>query len=311
MKLSNDRRVRTVGFSLGAAFAAGLIVLVLAGFRGDEYEGRVGLIATPAQDTAFQAGTQPPAQYGEVVSLGLPALSQLARSPSVLKAAAAFVPNAPDPGTLTDRVSVDLVPGSGLARVSVRVGTETMAGALATSLGNAIIEADLLAPVAKLRLLDSQAEIIQLQPDWTLAIGLGLAAAVVAGIAVAALRHVLRPPVTSADSTVRKELADAGCRRPVTVLRGEDPTLVHRISVLQAASTRPVRVVSVGPGLGDRVARLSEALRRSGTSLEVNGKADKAVVVAVLDERRAGPGELTAAVGALPDASALIAVVLA
>ncbi|MBY8851355.1 hypothetical protein K7G98_24655, partial [Saccharothrix sp. MB29] len=130
--------------SLGAALLVAAAVLLAVEVRGEEYESRVGLLAGPA---AAEPGT---AGFGEVVALSLPALVELARSPSVLSA------TADELGTTTEelasRVSVELVPASGLARLSVRAPTAEQAALAAGRVARAVVDADLLAPAARLRL---------------------------------------------------------------------------------------------------------------------------------------------------------------
>ena len=299
---------QTITMSLVVALIVGAAVLLTLGLRGSEFEGRVGLIASPTSVPSDTAGAQ--AQFGEVVSLGLPALVELARSPSVLQTAAAAVPGAPGPAQLAEDVTVELVPASGLARVSVRADSAERAATLTQAMATAMIQVDILAPVAQLRILDPQADVRQVSPDWPLAIGLALAAAVMAGVAGATARHVLRLPA-SADPVLRQALSEAGCRRPVAILRGEDPGLASRISTLQQAAARPVRVVAVGPGLSGRVESLSRELSTGEVVMQVNGDAARAGVVVVMDGHHSQPEELTATVSALPPASVLVAVVLA
>ena len=300
---------QTITMSLVVALIVGAAVLLTLGLRGSEFEGRVGLIASPTSVPSDTAGAQ--AQFGEVVSLGLPALVELARSPSVLQTAAAAVPGAPAPAQLAEDVTVELVPASGLARVSVRADSAERAATLTQAMATAMIQVDILAPVAQLRILDPQADVRQVSPDWPLAIGLALTAAVMAGVAVATARHVLWPPAVAADSALQQALSGAGCRRPVAILRGEDPGLASRISALQQAAARPVRVVAVGPGLSGRVESLSRELSTGGAAMQVNGDAARAGVVVVMDGHHSRPEELTATVSALPLASVLVAVVIA
>ena len=304
---------QTITMSIVVALVVEAAVLLTFGLRSPEFEGRIGLVASPTSVPSDTAGAQ--AQFGEVVSLGLPALVELARSPSVLQTAAAAVPGAPAPAELAEDVTVELVPASGLARVSVRADSAeraaTLTRAMATAMIEAMIEADILAPVAQLRILDSQADVRQVSPDWPLAIGLALTAAVMAGVAVATARHVLWPPAVAADSALQQALSGAGCRRPVAILRGEDPGLASRIWALQQAAARPVRVVAVGPGLSGRVESLSRELSTGGAAMQVNGDAARAGVVVVMDGHHSRPEELTATVSALPLASVLVAVVIA
>jgi glycosyltransferase involved in cell wall biosynthesis/capsular polysaccharide biosynthesis protein len=269
-----------------------------------QYQGRIGLVAAPVQGGGGAVG----AQFGEVVQLGMPAVAELVRTPTVLDAAAAAVPGT-DTDELADAISVEYVPETGVARLAVRADTAEHADVLALAVARGVVSADLLAPVARLRTLDDRADVSRISPDGALAAGLALVAAVVAALGVLSVRHLVRP------SAVRRlQITDAltlaGASRPVTVLDSTDPDLVARLSVLQDASARPLRVIGAGPGSADRVQALTGALREGGAVLQVNGNADRAAVVAVLDRTRTGDEDVAAAVGALPDASTLVAVVL-
>ncbi|MEV4054811.1 hypothetical protein AB0J55_26740 [Amycolatopsis sp. NPDC049688] len=281
---------RTAVLSVAVALVAGALVLLVGLTRGAEYQGRVSLLATPAAADG--------APYGEVVSLALPALVELARSPSVLQAAAPVSGYAPD--ELAGRVSVELVPASGLARLSVRAATAERAAAAAMALGKAMIDADLLAPAAKLRTLDPRPEVLTLAPDAPLVLGLALVGAVAAGLATAAARRLT--PGGAGPGPIRRALGAAGVRRPVAVLQEDDPSTADRLAVLCRAAGRPVRVLPVAPELAETAAKLAAALpeeRGAGAS-----------VVAVTASGRHQP-ELTAAVGVLPADAVLVAVVLA
>ncbi|MEU5259537.1 hypothetical protein [Amycolatopsis sp. NPDC021455] len=279
---------RTAVVSTAVALLAGALVLLVGLTRGNEYQGRVSLLATPAAVDG---------PYGEVVSLALPALVELARSPSVLRAAAPVSGYSPD--ELAGHVSVELVPASGLARLSVRAASAEQAGATATALGKAMIDADLLAPAAKLRTLDQRPEVVALAPDAPLVLGLALVAAVAAGLATAALRR-LTPG--AGPGPVRRALAAAGVHRPVAVVRADDPAATDRLAVLCRAAGRPVRVLPVTPELAETAAKLA-----AGLPLE-HGEGASVVAVATGGRHQA---ELTAATGVLPADAVLVAVVLA
>ncbi|WP_410597404.1 hypothetical protein [Amycolatopsis sp. lyj-23] len=276
--------------SAAVALLAGALVLIVGLTRGEEYQGRVSLLAGPAAADG--------APYGEVVSLALPALVELARSPSVLQAAAPVSGYAPD--ELAGQVSVELVPASGLARLSVRAPSAERAGATAKALAKAMIDADLLAPAGKLRTLDPRPEIIPVAPDVPLVTGLALVGAVAAGLATAALRRLT--PGGGGPGPVRRALAAAGVHRPVAVLHEEDPAAADRLAVLCRAAGRPVRVLPVQPDLTETAAKLAAGLP------EESGEG--ASVVAVTPAGRHHP-DLTAAVAVLPADAVLVAVVLA
>ncbi|MGM1058664.1 hypothetical protein [Saccharothrix sp. Mg75] len=278
--------------SLAAALLVAVVVVLAVEVRGEEHESRVGLLAGPV---AAEPGT---AGFGEVVALSLPALVELARSPSVLRAPAETLGTTA--GELAGRVSVELVPASGLARLSVRAPTAEQAAQAAAQIARAVVDADLLAPAARLRLLD-RPETTRVAPDRPLAFGLALAAAVVAGLGTWAAGHLRR---TRPRDRVRAALVAGGARHPVTVLDDDDPDLVERLTVLCDASARPARVVPVVPGLTGRAEELAAALPDK-TAEPADG--DAVVAVAPKDGRQE---ELAAVVGSLPASAAVVAVVL-
>ncbi len=284
---------RTAVIGGAVALVIGLLVLTVGLTRGEQYQGRVSLLAEPAVQEGGAA-----AQYGEVVSLALPALVELARSPSVL-ATAAPVSGFPAE-ELGRQVSVELVPASGLARLSVRASSAERAGATASALGKAMIDANLLAPAGRLRLLDPRPDVTAIAPDVPLVAGLSLVAAVAAGLATAAIRRLTPGKNRGEAGSVRRSLATAGIHRPVAVLRGDDPETADRLAVLGLAAGSPMRVVPVAPEFSEAAAKLAAALSV--------GDGTGTAVVAVTGRRY---DELTAAAGVLPSDAVLVAVVLA
>jgi hypothetical protein len=278
-----------------AAVLTGLLVLLATELRGDEYEARIGLLAIPA---APAAGVT--AQYGEVVALTLPALVEVAHSPSVLRAAAVATGTSPD--QFAEHVAVELVPASGFARLSVRAPSATQAGAAVTAIARRLVDARLLAPVGTLRLLDGRPDIAQVAPDRPLGLGLALAAAAVAGVAAAALCHARRP----GHAAVRAALAAAGIHHPVTTARADEPDLPERLAALCTAAGRAARVVAVAPA----VAGQATALARRMTDDVFPVGADTGVI-AVTRGGRGRQDELATVAGTLPADAVLLAVVLA
>ncbi|NUT93489.1 MAG: hypothetical protein HOY78_15850 [Saccharothrix sp.] len=273
-------RVRLILESALVALLVGAVVVVATLFAGEEYQARVSVLAVPVGP-----------QYGEVVALSLPALVEVARSPSVVAKA----------GTVAERVSVELVPASGLARLSVRAPAAGQASTEAAAVAAAVAEADLLAPAGRLRVLDTPT-VARVAPDWPLTFGLALAAAVAAGVAAAAVRHLRG---TRAADGVRSALASAGVRHPVAVVPGDDPALVSRLTVLGAAARRPVRVVAVVPGVAERAEELAEALPDKASE-----PGDGVALVAVVP-RAGARAELASVVGARAADTTVVAVVLA
>ncbi|MCR3753826.1 hypothetical protein [Lentzea californiensis] len=272
-----------------AAVLAGAAVLLAVALRDGVTEGRLALLATPSAPDS--------AQFGEVTSLAAPAVVQLVRSPSVLDAAASAAGTTPD--RLADAIAVELVPASGVARISVRADTAAHAASAVTAVAKAVIEADLLAPAAKFRLVDPRPETTQVAPDWRLATGLALVAAVIAGVAVVAVRRLRADAVGAALST-------AGIRHPVVVAADDDPALTERLTALCLAAARPVRVLAVSPSLADRAEELARALPDKASE-----PADGTAVIAVASNDRARRNDLATALAVLPASSVLVAVVLA
>jgi len=274
----------TVGRPVAVGLLVGLLILLVTQLRGDEYEARVSLLATPAAAAD---------QFGEVVALSLPAVVEVARSPSVLAVAARTGTSAED---LADGVAVELVPASGLARLTVRAPSAEQATKAAIAIARAVIAANLLTPAGTLRLLDERPDVTQIAPDRPLGVGLALAAAAVAGVAAAALWHV-RP-----GNGVRTALTAAGIHHPVTTARADDPALPDRLKALCAAVARPARVVAVMPALAKDAATLA---RRMGVQPDGAGTA----VIAVTPAGRRHD-ELSTVAGALQNDMVLVAVVL-
>jgi capsular polysaccharide biosynthesis protein len=285
---------RPLALTLGIALLVAATVVVAVEVAGKEYESRVGVLAVPTAGTPDQP---PEASFGEVVALSLPALVELARTPTVLRA------TADELGTTTDelarRVSVELVPASGLARLSVRAETADRAAQAATRIAQTVVEADLFAPVARLRLLD-RPETTRVAPDRPLAYGLALIAGLLAGLAAHAVGHLRR---TRPRDLVRAALTAAGVRHPVAVLPDDDPRLTERLTLLCEASARPARVVAVVPDLTRRADDLAAELPD-----KTGEPADGDAVIAVVPD--GGPqDELATVIGALPATATLVAVV--
>lgn len=285
---------RPLTLSLGLALLVAAVIVVAVELAGEEYESRVGVLAVPAVGEPDQP---PPGGFGEVVALSLPALVEVARTPTVLRA------TADELGTTTDdlarRVSVELVPASGLARLSVRADTADLAAQAATRIAQTVVDADLFAPVARLRMLD-RPETTRVAPDRPLAYGLALIAGVLAGLAAHAVDHLRR---TRPRDRVRGALSAGGVRHPVAVLPDDEPDLVRRLALLCEASARPARVVAVVPGLTGRAEELAAELPD-----KTGEPADGDAVIAVVPD--GGPQEeLATVVGALPATATLVAVV--
>ncbi|TCK20883.1 glycosyltransferase [Pseudonocardia endophytica] len=285
--------------SAGVLVFAAVLAGVLAAPAG--YQGTVGMIARPdAGGSSVASGEAPSTGYGEVVALALPALPELATSPSILDGVSSDVPGAPSGTAIRPDVSVELLPGSGVARVSVRNDDPDTAAALAQALAARIEASRPLAPAGTLSPVDARAVVTEVSPGTTIGAALALLAGLVAAAVVAAL---LLPRRRSVPHAALLRAVTATGRAPVAVLDVADPVLRERLRLL-AGDTVP-RVVAAGPGLEDPVRALAADLEASRP--EPGGRRP---VVAVADRRRTGTGDLTGTVAALPADADLLAVVL-
>lgn len=283
---------RTLLEATAVALIVAVLVLAVTSLRGERYESRVALLAVPATQTDSAA------QYGEVASLAMPAIVQLVHSPTVLEAAARAASVAPR----ELEVGVELVPASGLARLSVRASSASQASAAVTALAKSVADANFLAPAGRLRVLDERPDTTRVAPDWKLAIGLALAAALAAGIATAAVRTLRRP--RTGEAAVRAAVSAAGVRHPVALVREDDPGMLDRLTALCVAAARPVRVIPADHGLTAQAESLAAALPD-----KADEPGEGTAVIAVADGE-SEPGDLAAALAVLPASSVLVAVVL-
>lgn len=283
---------RTLLEATAVAIVVAVLVLAVTSLRGEQYESRVAVLAVPATQTDSAA------QYGEVASLAMPAIVQLAHSPSVMDAAARAASVAPR----EIGVNVELVPASGLARLSVRTGSAEQASAAVTAVAKAVADANLLAPAGRLRVLDERPDTTRVAPDWKLAAGLALAAALAAGIATAAVRTLRRP--RTGEAAVRAAMASAGVRHPVALIQEDDPGMLDRLTALCVAAARPVRVIPADHGLTAQAESLAAALPD-----KADEPGEGTAVIAVADGE-SEPDDLAAALAVLPDSAVLVAVVL-
>ncbi|PWK91522.1 hypothetical protein C8D88_1011560 [Lentzea atacamensis] len=285
---------RTLLEATAVALVVAVLVLAVTSLRGEQYESRIAVLAVPVTQTDSAA------QYGEVASLAMPAIVQMVHSPTVLEAAARAASTTPR--EIADGVGVELVPASGLARLSVRAGSDEQAGAAVTAVAKAVADANLLAPAGRLRVLDERPETTRVAPDWKLAAGLALAAALAAGIATAALRALRRP--RTGEAAVRAAVATAGLRHPVALVREDDPEMLDRLTALCVAAARPVRVIPADHGLTAQAESLAESLPDKAAE-----PGEGTAVIAVADGG-GEPVDLAAALAVLPASAVLVAVVL-
>lgn len=304
------RGPRITAVAMLAGLLVATIVLGLATLIPPSWSGRVGLLALPIESTGStllnQSGVS--TSYGEVVNLAMPSISDLVTSPSLLEAVAVKVPGSPSADDLASRVGVELLAGSGVARVSVTADSPELAGRLAAAVGQQVIAADLLAPAGRLRALDPQATVTQVSPDRTLAIGLALILGLVGAMAAALAMRPFRLRVPAGRAAV-EALTSAG-RAPVPVFAVDDAALLDRVGVLVRAADRPVRVLAAGPGVDDAVRGLRSDLVGSGVAPRARNRPVAPSVLVVADRSALRGDDVRAALAALPVAEPVLAVVV-
>jgi hypothetical protein len=186
-------------------------------------------------------------------------MPELARSPNVLDRVIARVDGAPSAGQLAGQISVELVPASGFARITVEDSDAERVAQLATALSSEIRALDLLAPVGTFRPFDASAPTtVQTSPDLTLGTGFALAAGALAGLLAAGLTTLLRPRIMGRRQAAAL-LDDPGI--PILSLdAGKGPD--EQLALLLARGG-----VTVVPS-GDDAARVAE---QAGIELEATG----------------------------------------
>jgi len=121
----------------------------------------------------------------------------LARSPSILTRVVEQVGGDQNVTRLAGYITVELVPASGVVRISVQDQDPQRAAALASALSNELRALDLLGPVGNLRSFDAAAPVRKVAPDLTAGLGFGLAGGVIAGLLAGTLVALRRPRIVS------------------------------------------------------------------------------------------------------------------
>ncbi|KAA0919368.1 hypothetical protein [Dietzia sp. ANT_WB102] len=292
------KRVSAAAVTALIVFAAVAAALLL---RPDAYDARIGLLAVPRTTPAAAER----ADFGVVVANSLPAVIEVAHSVSTVTAAASRVPGAPaDPSTIIENVTVDIIPASGLARLTVRGEDPDVAAGLATELAAELVQANLLSPTAALRVLDPVPTVKHASPDLLLAAGLAAAAGVTAGAAALGAATLWWP---RPERRLRRLLEEAGIGHAVVVIHDDGSTDgLGTLRLLRETVGRPLRLVASEPQLVDAAARLSDTL--SLESAPIND--DRRVAVGLVTHSAAPPEPLRATVGSLPDPHEIVAVIL-
>ena len=292
----------------GIAVIVGLIVFAITAAamlpRSDEYDARVSLLASSASKIQNSS-----TDFGSVVALGLPAVVEVATSPTVLEQVSRTVAGSPGPDELRDAVTVGLIPGSGLVRITVRADSPKVASSLATAIADEVAAADLLDPAASLRVLDESATVTEASPGISLVAGLGLVLGVIAGAIVYGLLAVLVP---APGGRAGRALAQAGLDRRVAVITWERGTPIPAPLLAAAVGAgRPIRLVAADAESGADASELANVLWESGVpvteQLATDGTGTATVALA---PARMAADDLALVLRALPADTDLLAVIL-
>ncbi len=198
-----------------AALVLGLVLTLLL-TRPPAYESRVTLVASPVTGLGPEAP-----EFAGVVSVVMPAIPEIAASTDVLRRLDGGPADELDLDLLAASVAVELVPASGVGRVTVTTDDAATTSAVLAAVVEEVQERRPLEPVGRFSVIGSvETPPTQVRPDSTLAVGLAVVAAALAGLLAVAAVQVLRPvllTVPDVEDVVRASTTPAV---PVTSVRG-------------------------------------------------------------------------------------------
>jgi capsular polysaccharide biosynthesis protein len=240
---------------------AGVVGLMMS--RPPSYQVRVGLIATAMPGRA--SGSM---DFGQVVNLGMPSLPEFVAADDVITAIRTQVPKAPSADVLRTAITVELVPASGVARISVTTDDPETSRQVLSVLLRRIAVADLLSPVATLRPIgtaDPAPEVVGRDP--LLAIGLGLVAAIAVSLLTTVVVQTLRPRLLTRSDVERivDGIYEGEPPPPVVEVHrdGRGVDLLAAYLIAQDPQMTEVKVVASGPALpGDFAREVQSTMRK-------------------------------------------------
>lgn len=183
------RRPVAAGALAGALVLVAVFAYIVT--RPSTYQARFTLVASTAADNRSNETLE------SLVNITLASLPELARSSAVLDRVGSRVEGTPDSTELAPRIQVELVPPSGVARISVQDTDPTRAAQTSAALSDELLSLDLLRPAGQFRSFDAGAPVLRTAPDSRLAVGFGLAAGVMAALLVGFLVAARTPRITS------------------------------------------------------------------------------------------------------------------
>ncbi len=248
-----------------AVLVAGLVLaLVLAVLmtRGATYESRVSLVATPVAELGAER-----LEFGAVVSVVMPAIPEVAVSTGVLDRLQGGPAGALTAEELASSVAVELVPASGVARITVTTDDAAQSSSVLQAIVAEVRQGSLLSPVGRFLLIGStEVPPTQVRPDSTLALGLAILAAGTAGLLAVAAVQVLRPVLLTVSDVERVVRDSTTPHVPVTSVRGANGLdLLSAHLMVGAPGVRSVRVFTER-GAGDEQLAVTVAARLTGTA---------------------------------------------
>jgi hypothetical protein len=249
-----------------ALIAAGVTLMVVVGLmmsRPPTYEVKVGLIATP---TAERSGSA--MDFGQFVSLAMPSLPEFVVADDVVTAIRDQVPHAPSEDALRSAIKVELVPASGVARISVTTANPDTSQKVLGVVIDQVQRANLLSPVATLKPIGtSRPAATVVGRDPLLALGLGLVAAIAVSLLTVVVVQTLRPRLLTCPDVERivDGVFEGEAPPPVVEVgaEGQGVDLLAAYLLAQDPGVIDVKVVATGPTLpGDFARQLRNSLRK-------------------------------------------------
>jgi capsular polysaccharide biosynthesis protein len=260
--LAAFRRAQVPALVAALVTLAGVVGLMMS--RPPTYQVKVGLIATPVATTSATVTMD----FGQVVGLGMPSLPEFVVADDVVAAIREKVPNAPSDDALRSAITVELVPASGVARISVTTDDPTTSRKVLGVVLSEIDQADLLAPVATLKTIGTSSPAATVVGrDPLLAIGLGLVAAIAVSLLTVVLVQTVRPRLLTRPDVERivDGVFEGEAPPPVVEVHsdGRGVDLLAAYLLAQDPQVLDVKVVDTGPSLpGDFGRLLSGSLRK-------------------------------------------------
>lgn len=267
---------------VAALLTAGLLAAALA-LRPDSYSARVGIAAEPV--VQVEPGGAP--GYASVVNLMMAAVPEVALSAPVLDQARARIPGM-DSRLLERSVTVEVVPGSGVARIETVGDTPELASALLDVVLQEISQSNLLTPVGTFRVLgDARPQPTPTGADRLLVVGLCAAAAALVGLLTIAALQAVRPRLlTRSDVEEVVRSVDSGPVPVVVLGRGSaDLDLVASRAALAVPGLARVHALSAEDAADDD---LAEAVNQRLQSRSLTGGSQSATGTEQASGRHSG-----------------------